>query len=189
MNLANLSVAKKLIAAFSILGLVILVSGGIAILQTTRIEEAATISDRTALQAKSVNAVLAEAAKMQAAIRGLLITGSSTYGKEYEVLGGQMDAAIRTALDHAAGDEALVANINEIDGIVDATDVLMRKINDGAPFRIVGQPLTYTPSSLVVDRGDDALAAALKEIIEAMHKDGTLTRLSMTWFDFDLTHY
>ena len=77
----------------------------------------------------------------------------------------------------------------EIDGIVDATDVLMRKINDGAPFRIVGQPLTYTPSSLVVDRGDDALAAALKEIIEAMHKDGTLTRLSMTWFDFDLTHY
>ena len=120
MNLANLSVAKKLIAAFSILGLVILVSGGIAILQTTRIEEAATISDRTALQAKSVNAVLAEAAKMQAAIRGLLITGSSTYGKEYEVLGGQMDAAIRTALDDAAGDEALVANINEIDGIVDA---------------------------------------------------------------------
>ena len=41
MNLANLSVAKKLIAAFSILGLVILISGGIAILQTTRIEDAA----------------------------------------------------------------------------------------------------------------------------------------------------
>ncbi len=120
MNLANLSVAKKLIAAFSILGLVILVSGGIAILQTTRIEDAATISDRTAQQAKSVNAVLAEAAKMQAAIRGLLITGSSTYGKEYEALGGQMDAAIQTALDVAAGDDALVANINEIDGIVDA---------------------------------------------------------------------
>jgi len=99
MTLANLSVAKKLIAAFSILGLVILVSGGIAILQTTRIEDAATISDRIAQQAKSVNAVLAEAAKMQAAIRGLLITGSSTYGKEYEALGGQMDAAIQTALD------------------------------------------------------------------------------------------
>src|SRR5262245_15637256 len=120
MNLANLSVAKKLIAAFSILGLVILISGGIAILQTTRIEDAATISDRSAQQAKSVNAVLAEAAKMQAAIRGLLITGSSTYGKDFEILGGEMDKAIQAALDNAAGDDALVATINEIDSIVDA---------------------------------------------------------------------
>jgi methyl-accepting chemotaxis protein len=120
MTLANLSVAKKLIAAFSILGLVILVSGGIAILQTTRIEHAATINGRTTLQAKSVNAVLAEAAKMQAAIRGLLITGSSIYGKEYEALGGEMDKAIESALENAAGDDALVANIKEIDGIVDA---------------------------------------------------------------------
>jgi methyl-accepting chemotaxis protein len=120
MTLANLSVAKKLIAAFSILGLVILISGGIAILQTTRIEDAATISGRTAQQAKSVNAVLAEAAKMQAAIRGLLITGSSTYGKDYEILGGEMDAAIQTALDNAAGNDELIANIKDIDGIVDA---------------------------------------------------------------------
>ncbi len=77
----------------------------------------------------------------------------------------------------------------EIDGVIDATDVLMQKINEGAPFRIVGQPLTYTPSSIVVERGDDALVATLKEIIEAMHKDGTLTRLSMKWFGVDLTQY
>src|SRR5690348_6779441 len=120
MTLANLSVAKKLIAAFSILGLIILVSGGIAILQTTRIEEAATISDRSASQAKSVNAVLAEAAKMQAAIRGLLITGSSTYSKDFEALGGEMDAAIQTALDNAAGNDELVADIKDIDAIIDA---------------------------------------------------------------------
>ena len=120
MNLANLSVAKKLIAAFSLLGLVILISGGIAIVQTSRIEEAATISDRSALQAKSVNDVFAKAAKMQAAIRGLLITGSSSYGKDFDALGGEMDAAIETALKDAAGDEGLVANINEIDAIIDA---------------------------------------------------------------------
>jgi polar amino acid transport system substrate-binding protein len=66
---------------------------------------------------------------------------------------------------------------------------LMQQINNGAPFRLVGQPLTYTPSSLVVDRGDNDLAAALKEIVEAMQKDGTLTRLSMKWFDFDLSHF
>lgn len=77
----------------------------------------------------------------------------------------------------------------ELDGVIDATDVLMQKINDGAPFRIVGQPLTYTPSALVVERSEDALAAALKEIVNAMHGDGTLTRLSMKWFDYDLTKY
>lgn len=120
MKLANLSVAKKLIAAFSILGLVIVVSGAIAITQTTRIQGAAAISDQTALQAKSVNAVLAEAAKMQAAIRGLLITGSSGYGKEFEALGGAMDAAVKTALDEAAGNDGLVANIKEIEAVIAA---------------------------------------------------------------------
>ena len=76
-----------------------------------------------------------------------------------------------------------------IDGIIDATDVLMHKVNDGAPFRIVGQPLTYTPSAIAVERGEDALAVAVKEIIDAMHNDGTLTRLSMKWFEYDLTQY
>jgi polar amino acid transport system substrate-binding protein len=80
-------------------------------------------------------------------------------------------------------------NGTEIDGIIDATDALMQKISEGAPFRIVGQPLIFTPSSIVVERGDDTLVATLKEIIEAMHKDGTLTRLSMKWFGVDLTQY
>ena len=66
MNLSNLSVAKKLIAAFSLLGLVIIVAGIIAISQSARIERASGISDSTVLQAKSVNTVLADAAEMQA---------------------------------------------------------------------------------------------------------------------------
>ncbi|HNB28147.1 MAG TPA: methyl-accepting chemotaxis protein, partial [Alphaproteobacteria bacterium] len=120
MKLANLSVAKKLILAFAILGLVIVISGVIAISQTTRIQKAAVVNDQTALQVKSVNAVLAEAAKMQAAIRGLLITGSSSYGKDFEALGAEMDAAIKTALDEAAGNETLIADIKEIGAVIDA---------------------------------------------------------------------
>ncbi len=120
MSLANLSVAKKLIAAFSILGLVILVSGAIAIFETNRIQKAAAINDQTALQVKSVNAVLAEAAKMQAAIRGLLITGSSSYGKDFESLSGGVDAALQAALSDAGGNEALVASVKEIGAVIDA---------------------------------------------------------------------
>ena len=65
----------------------------------------------------------------------------------------------------------------------------MQKVNDGASLRIVGQPLTYTPSAIVVERSEVALAAAVKEIIHAMHNDGTLTRLSVKWFEYDLTKY
>jgi methyl-accepting chemotaxis protein len=120
MSLSNLSVAKKLIAAFSILGFVIIVAGIIAISQSARIERASEISDSTVLQARSVNTVLADAAKMQAAIRGLLVTGSSQYGKDFETLSAAFDADLQTALQHAAGDEKLVAGVAEIGAVVDA---------------------------------------------------------------------
>ena len=120
MHFSDLSVAKKLIAAFSLLGLVIVVAGIIAILQSARIERASGISDTTVLQAKSVNAVLADAAKMQATMRGLLITGSSKYGKDFEAQSAEFDAALQIALAHAAGEENLVAGIKEIGAIVDA---------------------------------------------------------------------
>ncbi|QIG51164.1 transporter substrate-binding domain-containing protein [Nordella sp. HKS 07] len=77
----------------------------------------------------------------------------------------------------------------ELDGVIDDLSAVMQQVADGAPLRIVGQPLTYTPGSIVVEHGDEEFATTLKEIIEAMHKDGTLTRLSMKWYDFDLSQY
>jgi methyl-accepting chemotaxis protein len=120
MRLSNLSVAKKLIAAFSILGFVIIVAGIIAISQSARIERASEISDTTVLQARSVNTLLADASEIQAAIRGLLVTGSSQYGKDFETLSTEFDADLKTALDNAAGDEKLAASVTEIGTVVDA---------------------------------------------------------------------
>ena len=120
MRLSNLSVAKKLIAAFSLLGLVIVVAGAIAILQSARIEQASGISDQTVLQAKSVNAVLADAAKLQAAMRGLLVTGSSKYGKDFEALSAEFDTALQGALQSAVGEDNLIAGIKQIGAVVEA---------------------------------------------------------------------
>ena len=120
MRFSDLSVAKKLIAAFSILGFVIVAAGTIAILQSSRIERASGISDATVLQARSVNAVLANAAKMQAAMRGLLVTGSSKYGKDFETLSTEFDTALLTALQNAAGEEKLVAGVTDLGAVVDA---------------------------------------------------------------------
>jgi methyl-accepting chemotaxis protein len=120
MNLSNLSVAKKLIAAFSILGVVIIVAGVVAILQSARIERASGISDTTVLQARSVNTLLADASEMQAAMRGLLVTGSSQYGKDFEALSTEFDADLKTALQNAADDARLSASVNEIGAVVES---------------------------------------------------------------------
>jgi len=120
MRLSNLSVAKKLIAAFSILGIVIIVAGIIAIWQSARIERASAISDSTVLQARSVNTVLADAAKLQAAMRGLLVTGSSQYGKDFEALSTAFDADLQAALNQAAGEDNLIDAIKDTGAIVDA---------------------------------------------------------------------
>jgi methyl-accepting chemotaxis protein len=120
MRLTDLSVAKKLVAAFSLLGFVILVAGAVAIFESERIEQASGISDKTVLQAKSVNAVLADAAKIQAAMRGLLVTGSSKYGKDFEALSADFDGALQAALRNAADEENLVAGVKGIGAVVDA---------------------------------------------------------------------
>jgi methyl-accepting chemotaxis protein len=120
MNLSNLSVAKKLIAAFSILGFVIIVAGIVAILQSARIERASEISDATVRQANSVDAVIADAAELQVAMRGLLVTGSSQYSKNFEALSVAFDADLKAALENAAGNDKLMASVNELKAVVDA---------------------------------------------------------------------
>jgi methyl-accepting chemotaxis protein len=120
MNLSNLSVAKKLIAAFSILGFVIIVAGIVAILQSARIERASEISDATVRQANSIDAIIADAAELQVAMRGLLVTGSSQYGKDFEALSAAFDTDLKAALESAAGNDKLTASVNEISAVVDA---------------------------------------------------------------------
>ncbi|WP_374383397.1 methyl-accepting chemotaxis protein [Dongia sp.] len=108
MKFADLSVAKKLIIAFSLLGLVIIISGTISIMLTARIERANRINDAAEQQASSINATIAMAAKMQTAIRGLLVTGSSEYSRSYQDLSSQFDGLLQEAVSAAAGDEGLL---------------------------------------------------------------------------------
>jgi polar amino acid transport system substrate-binding protein len=75
----------------------------------------------------------------------------------------------------------------ELDALVNYLPTLMALVNEGRPFRIIGQPLYRAPQSVAIEPGDSELAAKLKEVVDSMHADGTLTELSMKWFDFDLT--
>ena len=75
----------------------------------------------------------------------------------------------------------------KLDAIVTYLPTLMSLIKTGMPFRIIGQPLFREPMAVAIEPGDPELAAVLKKIIDEMHADGTLTKLSMKWFDFDMT--
>ncbi len=75
----------------------------------------------------------------------------------------------------------------EVDAVVDDLTGHMFRIKDGAPIRIVGAPLSYTPSSMAIEHGDPELAARLEAVLDAMRSDGTLSAMSLKWFDYDMT--
>lgn len=75
----------------------------------------------------------------------------------------------------------------ELDGLVNYLPVVMALIKQGQPFKIVGQPLYHVPQSVAVLPGDPEFSARLKKIVEGMRQDGTLSKLSLKWFEVDVT--
>lgn len=169
MKFANLSVAKKLIIAFSLLGLVIVISGLISIMLTARIDRANAISDAAERQASSINASLAIAAKMQTAIRGLLVTGSSQYSRNYQAFSENFDQLLQTAVANAAGDPDLMTPLGAIgdavnewrSGPVTQQLKLMRHpstVNEARAIEVTGAGETLT----------EKLEAAGKQLADAI---------------------
>ena len=72
-----------------------------------------------------------------------------------------------------------------------ATPTLQGAIDKGKPIKLVGDPLFYEPLAAAFDKQSSAdsvpLAEAVSEIIEEMHADGTLSDMSMEWYEEDLT--
>ena len=85
--------------------------------------------------------------------------------------------------------QALVSG--QVDGAMSATPTLEGAIEKGQPIRLVGDPLFYEPLSVAFDKESEldqaSLVAAVSDIVDEMHADGTLTDLSMQWYDTDLT--
>ena len=101
----------------------------------------------------------------------------------------KIDNPIIVTYDHE--DEAIEALAKgdglELDALVNYLPVLMTLIDEGKPFRIIGQALYRAPQSVAIEAGDPELATRIKEIVDEMHADGTLTELSMKWFNYDLS--
>jgi polar amino acid transport system substrate-binding protein len=76
--------------------------------------------------------------------------------------------------------------------VISALPTLQGAIDAGEPIKVVGDPVFYEPLGVAFDRSapldPTSLVDAVSQIIEEMHADGTLTELSMKWYDgVDLT--
>ena len=103
---------------------------------------------------------------------------------DYQVTPGK----IRTYdTDTNAFDDLRIGDGVRLDAVFSALPTIQEAIKHGYPMRVIGDPAFYEPLAVATDKGDPEFDAKIKEIVDAMHKDGTLTKLSMKWYGVDLT--
>jgi polar amino acid transport system substrate-binding protein len=64
-------------------------------------------------------------------------------------------------------------------------------IADGRPLKQLGEPVYFEYLAPGIDRSSSldpaSFIAKVSEIVAGLHKDGTLSQLSQTWYGVDLT--
>jgi len=100
--------------------------------------------------------------------------------------------AYETDLD-AVTDLAL-GDGDRLDAVISAKPTLLDAIasgcDDGCPFRLVGDPIFNEPAAFALDKSrgpSERMLARLNLILTDMHGDGTLTELSMKWYNVEYT--
>jgi polar amino acid transport system substrate-binding protein len=78
-----------------------------------------------------------------------------------------------------------------LDAAMSSLLTLKEAEESGTPIKIVGDPLYYEPLAVAMDKESPAnpkpLVKEVSKIVEEMHEDGTLTKLSNKWYSYDLT--
>ncbi len=77
-----------------------------------------------------------------------------------------------------------------LDGVLTSGYVVDQAAKKKIPIKAIGLPVFYEPLAAASDKGRPGSAqfiAKVSEIFGAMHKDGTLTKLSMKWYGMDIT--
>jgi polar amino acid transport system substrate-binding protein len=75
--------------------------------------------------------------------------------------------------------------------VFSAIPTLEGAIKAGKPIKLMGDPLFFEPLAVAIDKqaslDPTTLVKKVSSIIQDMHQDGTLTKLSMKWYGADLT--
>lgn len=98
------------------------------------------------------------------------------------------DAKIVTyATDQLALDALKEGDGAELDAVITALPTALAAIRRGFPVKVIGAPLFLEPLAVAVDKGDPEWTAKIAAIVEAMHADGALGKLSLKWYETDLS--
>ncbi|KAB8308015.1 amino acid ABC transporter substrate-binding protein [Erwinia endophytica] len=74
-----------------------------------------------------------------------------------------------------------------VDALISAETVALGQIAKGGKFKIIEPPLFSDGGWVAVDHGSPAWEAKLAQIIDGLHQDGTLTKISLKWFGKDIS--
>ena len=78
-----------------------------------------------------------------------------------------------------------------LDGALTALPFIDHQIAHGVPLRVLGQPVFYEPAAVAIDKSSPqdpvSLYSAVNAAVAAMHRDGTLRRLSLHYYGVDFT--
>lgn len=110
----------------------------------------------------------------------IAVTTGTNYVQDVKTLGAQetlYDDDNSTMLDLASG---------RVDGVI--TDRLValeakRKMKNGDQFELLGKVMRLEKMGIAVNKKDGTLLKKLDEIVQNMHDDGTLTKISKKWQD------
>ena len=129
------------------------------------------------------------------------VCGGCTYEayleQSLDIPGYEIDFVIDDASVKAYNtDSSAIADLElgdgtRLDAVISALPTLEGAIDKGKPIKVVGDPIYYEPLAVALDKNapEDPLPLAeeIGRIVEEMHDDGTLSELSMKWYDTDLT--
>ncbi len=116
--------------------------------------------------------------------KDLVIDAEGVPSFDYQVTAGEMRLY---ETDTNTFDDLRLGDGIRLDAILSALPTIEEAIKNGYAMKVVGDPVFYEPLSVAVGKDDPEFSAKIAEIVKAMHADGTLSKLSQTWFDADLT--
>ncbi len=75
----------------------------------------------------------------------------------------------------------------KLDAVITSLEHAQRAAGSGLPVRIIGDFLFFEPLAVTTEKDDEALGKAIQAAVVSLEQDGTLSKLSETWFGIDLT--
>jgi len=114
--------------------------------------------------------------------KNLVIDAQGTPAFTYQVTAGKLRSY---ETDVNAFDDLRVGDGRRLDAVLSSLPTIKEAMKNGYPMKLLGAPVFYEPLAVAVDKGDTEFAAKIAEVVNSLHQDGTLKKLSMKWYGVD----